>query len=196
MVDNSRIRSATLILVRLKRTTKDDIKQAFILLLSKNNLNDISVSQLTKKAGINRSTFYLNYIDKEDFLQQLKEKTMQDIAEILERKKGNPQTALEEVLTYFTENISLFSQIAQKHEFSFADNVRSSINGVIEGTPSSVPVIVDTFKMPKRYAINMFVSGFIGVITEWLIKGAQESPQELTKIIMNTPSMVWFSGKG
>lgn len=86
MVDNSRIRSATLILVRLKRTTKDDIKQAFILLLSKNNLNDISVSQLTKKAGINRSTFYLNYIDKEDFLQQLKEKTMQDIAEILERK--------------------------------------------------------------------------------------------------------------
>lgn len=75
-----------MILVRLKRTTKDDIKQALILLLSKNNLNDISVSQLTKKAGINRSTFYLNYIDKEDFLQQLKEKTMQDIAEILERK--------------------------------------------------------------------------------------------------------------
>ena len=40
-----------------KTTTKDDIRQAFILLLSKNNLNDISVSQLTKKAGINRSTF-------------------------------------------------------------------------------------------------------------------------------------------
>lgn len=179
-----------------KTTTKDDIRQAFILLLSKNNLNDISVSQLTKTAGINRSTFYLHYIDKEDFLQQLKEETTKDIAEILERKKGNPQTALEEVLTYFAENISLFSQIAQKHEFSFADNVRSFINGVIEGTPSSVPIIVETFKMPKRYAINMFVSGFIGVITEWLIKGAQESPQELTKIIMNTPSMVWFSGKG
>lgn len=69
-----------------KTTTKDDIRQAFILLLPKNNLNDISVSQLTKKAGINRSTFYLHYIDKEDFLQQLKEETMQDIAEILERK--------------------------------------------------------------------------------------------------------------
>lgn len=32
-----------------KTTTKDDIRQAFILLLPKNNLNDISVSQLTKK---------------------------------------------------------------------------------------------------------------------------------------------------
>ena len=176
-----------------KTTTKDDIRQAFILLLSKNNLNDISVSQLTKKAGINRSTFYLHYIDKEDFLQQLKEETMQDIAEILERKKSSPQKALEDVLTYFTENISLFSQIAQKHEFSFADNVRSFINGVIEATPSSVPVIVETFNMPEQYAINMFVSGIIGVITEWLIKGAQESPQELTKIIMNTTSMAWFS---
>lgn len=119
-----------------KTTTKDDIRQAFILLLYKNNLNDISVSQLTKKAGINRSTFYLHYIDKEDFLQQLKEETMQDISEILERKRGNPKKALEEVLTYFAEDISLFSQIAQKHDFSFADNVRSFINGVIEDTPS------------------------------------------------------------
>lgn len=176
-----------------KTTTKDDIRQAFILLLSKNNLNDISVSQLTKKAGINRSTFYLHYIDKEDFFQQLKEETMQDIAEILERKRGNPQKALEEVLTYFAEDISLFSQIAQKHEFSFADNVRSFINGVIEDTPSSVPIIVETFNMTEQYAINMFVSGLIGVITEWIIKGAQESPQELTKIIMNSPSMAWFS---
>lgn len=176
-----------------KTTTKDDIRQAFILLLYKNNLNDISVSQLTKKAGINRSTFYLHYIDKEDFLQQLKEETMQDIAEILERKRGNPKKALEEVLTYFAEDISLFSQIAQKHDFSFADNVRSFINGVIEDTPSSVPIIVETFNMPEQYAINMFVLGLIGVITEWIINGAQESPQELTKIIMDSPSMAWFS---
>ena len=118
---------------------------------------------------------------------------MEDITEILERKRGNPQKALEEVLTYFAEDISLFSQIAQKHEFSFADNVRSFINGVIEDTPSSVPIIVETFNMPEQYAINMFVSGLIGVITEWIIKGVQESPQELTKIIMNSPSMAWFS---
>ena len=176
-----------------KTTTKDDIRQAFILLLYKNNLNDISVSQLTKKAGINRSTFYLHYIDKEDFLQQLKEETMQDISEILERKRGNPKKALEEVLTYFAEDISLFSQIAQKHDFSFADNVRSFINGVIEDTPSSVPIIVEAFNMPEQYAIKMFVSGLIGVITEWIINGALESPQELTKIIMDSPSMAWFS---
>ena len=176
-----------------KTTTKDDIRQAFILLLYKNNLNDISVSQLTKKAGINRSTFYLHYIDKEDFLQQLKEENMQESSEILERKRGNPKKALEEVLTYFAEDISLFSQIAQKHDFSFADNVRSFINGVIEDTPSSVPIIVETFNMPEQYAINMFVSGLIGVITEWIINGALESPQELTKIIMDSPSMAWFS---
>lgn len=177
-----------------KTTTKDDIRQAFILLLNENNLNDITVSQLTKKAGINRSTFYLHYIDKEDFLRQLKEETMQDITEILEKRKGNPQEALEEVLTYFAEDISLFSQIAQKHDFSFADNVRSFIYGIIENTPCSVPIIVETFNMPEQHAINMFVSGLIGVITEWIIKGAQESPQELTKTLMNSPSMLWFNG--
>ena len=57
-------------------TTKSDIKEAFIQLLATRNLEDITISQLTKKAGVNRSTFYLHYLDKQDFLEQLKEETI------------------------------------------------------------------------------------------------------------------------
>jgi AcrR family transcriptional regulator len=45
-------------------TTKSDIKEAFIQLLATKSLEDITISQLTKKAGVNRSTFYLHYLDK------------------------------------------------------------------------------------------------------------------------------------
>ena len=35
-------------------TTKSDIKEAFIQLLATRNLEDITISQLTKKAGVKR----------------------------------------------------------------------------------------------------------------------------------------------
>ena len=55
-------------------TTKSDIKEAFIQLLATRSLEDITISQLTKKAGVNRSTFYLHYLDKTGFFRAVKKK--------------------------------------------------------------------------------------------------------------------------
>jgi len=48
--------------------------------------------------------------------------------------------------------------------------------------------------MPERYAITMYVSGLTGLIVDWIINGTQESPQQLTKIILGSPGMEWFQG--
>ena len=132
-------------------TTKSDIKEAFIQLLATKSLEDITISQLTKKAGVNRSTFYLHYLD--------------------------------------------FAEIAKNPSFRFADNIRSFILGMIESTPRSRPVIVAAYQMPERYAITMYVSGLTGLIVDWIINGTHESPQQLTKIILDSPGMEWFKEK-
>ena len=163
-------------------TTKSDIKEAFIQLLATRNLEDITISQLTKKAGVNRSTFYLHYLDKQDFLEQLKEETF------------HPKEALESILSHFQENSAFFVEIAKNPSFRFADNIRSFILGMIESTPRSRPVIVAAYQMPERYAITMYVSGLTGLIVDWIINGTQESPQQLTKIILDSPGMEWFKG--
>jgi AcrR family transcriptional regulator len=163
-------------------TTKSDIKEAFIQLLATRSLEDITISQLTKKAGVNRSTFYLHYLDKQDFLEQLKEETF------------HPKEALESILSHFQENSAFFVEIAKNPSFRFADNIRSFILGMIESTPRSRPVIVAAYQMPERYAITMYVSGLTGLIVDWIINGTQESPQQLTKIILDSPGMEWFKG--
>lgn len=163
-------------------TTKSDIKEAFIQLLATKSLEDITISQLTKKAGVNRSTFYLHYLDKQDFLEQLKEETF------------HPKEALESILSHFQENSAFFVEIAKNPSFRFADNIRSFILGMIESTPRSRPVIVAAYQMPERYAITMYVSGLTGLIVDWIINGTQESPQQLTKIILGSPGMEWFKG--
>ncbi len=75
-------------------TTKSDIKEAFIQLLATTSLEDITISQLTKKAGVNRSTFYLHYLDKQDFLEQLKEETLTTVRMILRKETFHPKEAL------------------------------------------------------------------------------------------------------
>ena len=164
-------------------TTKSDIKEAFIQLLATKSLEDITISQLTKKAGVNRSTFYLHYLDKQDFLEQLKEETLSTVRMILRKETFYPK-----------ENGAFFAEIAKNPSFRFADNIRSFILGMIESTPRSRPVIVAAYQMPERYAITMYVSGLTGLIVDWIINGTQESPQQLTKIILDSPGMEWFKG--
>ena len=46
-----------------KKESIERIEKVFISLLQTNELNEISVSDICKLAGLNRTTFYANYTD-------------------------------------------------------------------------------------------------------------------------------------
>ena len=51
------------------------MNQALISLLEKKDIDFISITELTKKAGVNRSTFYLHY----DNIYELLEETIENL---------------------------------------------------------------------------------------------------------------------
>lgn len=51
--------------------TKNNIRSAFIDLLSEKDFHSITVQNILDKAMINRSTFYAHYLDKYDLLEQI-----------------------------------------------------------------------------------------------------------------------------
>ena len=57
-----------IIMDRRIKYTKKIIKETFINLLEKKDLNKITVSEICKIADINRSTFYRYYLDVYDLL--------------------------------------------------------------------------------------------------------------------------------
>lgn len=61
-------------MTRKKRKTnsKNAIRSALSRLLLEQSLESLTISQLTKEAGINRGTFYLHYVDKQDMIQPAK----------------------------------------------------------------------------------------------------------------------------
>ena len=113
---------------------------------------------------------------------------------ILRKETFYPKEALEAILSYFQESSAFFAEIAKNPSFRFADNIRSFILGMIESTPRSRPVIVAAYQMPERYAITMYVSGLTDLLSTGLSMGLKKVPQQLTKIILDSPGMEWFKG--
>ena len=66
-----------------KTSTKEDIKEALIQLLSEERFDTISISKLCKRAGINRGTFYLHYQDKYQMVESLKKEIISQLSSCL-----------------------------------------------------------------------------------------------------------------
>ena len=60
---------------------------AFFKLLKKKTPDQITVSDVTKTAGIARSTFYNHYQDIPSLVSAVEEKTIQDVFSIMEKSK-------------------------------------------------------------------------------------------------------------
>lgn len=48
--------------------TKESIEHALVLLMEEKNFSDISIKDITERAGVSRSSYYRNYDSKEDIL--------------------------------------------------------------------------------------------------------------------------------
>ena len=57
--------------------TAELMNQALMALLEKKDIEFITVTEITKKAGVNRSTFYLHY----DNIYELLEETIENVVE-------------------------------------------------------------------------------------------------------------------
>ena len=93
-------------------TTKIDLRNALSQLLLQQNFESITIRELTEKAGINRGTFYLHYVDKYDMFEQMKTELVQELDSLF--VEGSPvKVNFLNVLTRIKENydfIEIFSK--------------------------------------------------------------------------------------
>lgn len=61
--------------------TETAIRNTFITLLCKKPFEKITVKDITTAAKINRSTFYLHYVDKYDLMDKIEDQIVNDVSE-------------------------------------------------------------------------------------------------------------------
>lgn len=83
--------------------TKDCVARALFLLLEKQPYEKISISDIAKKAGIGRATFYRHFMTKEDVVRYYFEMETRDFMESASQVPNDTDDYYENIFTAFSQ---------------------------------------------------------------------------------------------
>lgn len=180
-----------------KTETKKLIKVAFTKLLKEKGFNNITVSDITNMAKINRGTFYLHYIDKFDLLEKLENDSIEDLKEILFNKDTHdasnpkelfPYGVILDALNYAKDNFEFVSAIScENGDPSFNDKFKTEMIKLIKlRMKNTYKLKSSDFNISNDYIYEILTAVPIVIILMWIKKGCVESPKKIANLIMAT----------
>jgi len=157
-----------------RRESLEKIEKAFIELLQTRELKEITVSEIIKMAGLNRSTFYANYLD----IYDLADKTRK----ILEDEFSN----LFADYDYFTEHsgaLKMFTHIQENQLFYRTYFKLCYDDKHLITTYSTERAEKEHMDSHLKYHIEFFRNGLNAIIRMWLDNGCKETPEEMAEVL-------------
>ncbi|MFU1790887.1 TetR/AcrR family transcriptional regulator [Mammaliicoccus sciuri] len=181
------------------RKSKRAIKQAFIQLLKENNLDRITIQQISDLADVNRGTFYLNYEDKYALLDEMENEQIEKIKGFVDIRKMDLSTKtsdrfiedfankiIKNVITHIEHNIEFYQVILNLErksqiEEQLAEIVRSNIKHLIGDKD-------DIFGIPENYYLSYVVGSMMSMIKYWVSDENRVSVEELVNYVSTIAS--------
>ena len=157
-----------------RRESQEKIEKAFIELLQTRDIKDITVSELIKITGLNRSTFYANYIDIFDLADKTREKLENEFSDLFaDYDYFNECTGALKMFRHIKEN-----QIFYKTYFKLCYDEKFLIS--IYDAKRAEKEHID---INLKYHIEFFRNGLNAIIKLWLEGGCRESPEEMAEVL-------------
>ena len=176
--------------------TAKKMDKALVSLLEEKSFEYITVSEICKKANVNRSTFYLHYENLGDLLNETARFLLDGFAAYFddERKsivKKLMESRLDKLnfisdeylhpyLLYIKENRLVFSTVLlHADSFGFNEIFQRLYENVFNP-------ILERFNYPvadRKYAMMFYLNGITAVVTEWLKDGCEKTIGEVSQII-------------
>ncbi|TCD46087.1 TetR/AcrR family transcriptional regulator [Streptococcus sp. X16XC17] len=164
--------------------TKLYIKEAVTQLLSEKAFEQLTISHITHRAGINRGTFYLHYQDKYDMMAQFKEDTLDQIFYILQEEENHPRQAILRTLIYIQENFAFISAMSKTRYINFSESIKEFILRILAYSDNFETAVTSVYHIPFLYAREVYLASLESIISLWIENGAKESPQEMADILL------------
>ncbi|MCG2381586.1 TetR/AcrR family transcriptional regulator [Staphylococcus epidermidis] len=165
--------------------TLTKIEKGMIQLLKDKSYKDISVKDICNESGISRGTFYQHYKDKDDFLYQYQNEMMKKGKRLLKGiEYGERLQFLEYALNFWIhEGELLLLLLKDNSAYITHQSIKKNFQQNIE--VRLVPIVNATsLTNQEKYLLIIFMSNAIfGVLQDWVQRGRQESPKELTRSI-------------
>lgn len=174
--------------------TKKAVKHAFSELIEEKGLDSLTVSDIARSAGINRGTFYLHYVDKDDLKKQLESEALDAIRErLFNSEESNPNdpvdvipyVAILSALEYVSEDFEFIKAIiGPRGDHAFLGRFRDNLGEMIEKQiAKSTTLRLEMKGFPREYAMQVMLAGIVAIVELWLSRDGKESPEQIATMI-------------
>lgn len=178
---------------RRQRKTREAIFNAFIVLLSKKNYNNITVGEIIEIADIGRATFYSHFATKDFLLKDLCEELFDHVFHT-EQHSEKAERNLFHCDTNDTVFLHLFKHI-QKNDNNIGRLLSSKNNELfLEYFKSEVRSLIIKHladfeekkpnKIPEEFWINHITSTFIETLKWWIENDMQQTPEMMVEYFL------------
>lgn len=163
------------------KDTKYIFAESIKELMEKQPLDKITVTDIVRRSGMTRQTFYRNFQDKYDLVNWYFEK----LADKSIRQIGNSSTLREGLIKKFSFLLNdriFFMQAFQSKDYNNVENydyqcIFDFYSSIIEKKVGHIPQDID-------FLLKMYCHGSITMTVEWAIDGMKESPENMADLLI------------
>lgn len=158
------------------RLVKEYIVTALIELMKEHDYHAITITDITRKAGVSRMAYYRNYSSKDDILNNYMEEVAATVHETVQTA-GSKQDIYEYFLTLF-EQLGAYRDVGLTVYRAHLGEL--ILHNITKNISITFPPFDDTPQAKYRHA---FLAGaFYNVFIEWLKAGNHEGCEEMARI--------------
>lgn len=172
--------------------TKYAIQKAYFTLLKENSDKKITISEITRRANIDRKTFYLHYTSTEDIIREFSKNKVDELIKRVVAEGFPEELYVERVFAVFNEmiceNMDVLRMLSGSgaYEYFFAQIKGLLVQRLLDAAEKKegfTPVQI-------RVVAEYFISGIVSAYVRWIREEMPCSIEELADYI----SMVTVGG--
>lgn len=162
----------------LKKLTFECVTEALLSLMRTKDYDSISVTEICRKAGVSRNTFYKSFKTKDNVFRHIVVFINRDV---IYRNLGNPfgkELKKEWYIKYF--------EIVAEYAEWFCTIIRAGLVGVYMSQTNKI-FVSGTMSDSRRFARLMWSGAIQNATVEWLSGGMKQSASEMAEICSRLP---------
>ena len=170
---------------RSAKRSRKLIRDAFLDILQENGSSKMTVTEIVRRADINRATFYAHYPDVKGVVDEIENEIIKKMLDVLKSAPQsdffqNPAPLLHSVNSYVEENIDQFRILVKANEaLPFMEKMKS----VFVDFMSSYEMIPAEIRSDPRFSMRCiyFAGGIISSYQQWLLGTLECELEDLSR---------------
>ena len=140
--------------------------------------NDISITEITDKANVNRVSFYRNFTSKEDIIDKWIKSTTQNFL-----SKSDISYQKDSTLDYFTKLFTHLEKYKTEAMLIYKANLFNLLKDEFDSN------LINLHKKEySNYKSYFIAGGIFNVYYFWLLNGCKETPQQVAEKLVDLMS--------